>query len=329
MNKHMLMGIGLTAFLALIAVGLGRLPGFTLVGPLIIAMLLGMLIGNWTNLDKGLDKRITCSTKIFLRLGIVLLGLRLNLVDIQALGWNGFLYAGTLTIVAFFSVYFISRKLKIDHTLSLLIASGTAICGAAAIAAVAPVVQAKDRVVALAIATIALVGTFFTLIYTGLFPLIQPNPETYGIFAGGTLHEIAHVVAASSIGGEEAENHAIIIKMLRVMLLIPVVFILLFVYEHKKNAGRPSVSLKTLPIPYFIVGFLAMSLIQTFSLLPESLVSILIDLAYFLLAMAMAGLGMKVKFHSFKEVGSRLLFAGLGGSIILVLAGWLLVGVIF
>ncbi|RQW23006.1 putative sulfate exporter family transporter [Bacillus sp. C1-1] len=328
MTKQKAIGVGLTALLATIATLLAKVPGLTMVGSLILAIVIGMVVGNYTKAAQNGGEGIAFSSKILLRIGIILLGLRLNFFAIQGLGLTGFLYAIVLSSIAFFTVYGLSRKLKIDPSFAVLLAGGTAICGAAAIAAIAPVVKAQEKAVALSIATIALIGTLFTLIYTGLYPLLVPEDKPYGIFAGGTLHEIAHVVAASSIGGTEAENHAIIVKMLRVMLLLPLMIFIMWWFERKKKVAQ-SFSFRKLPIPWFVFGFLAMSLVQTFGFLHEDAVQWLLGIAYFLLAMAMAGLGLNVKFRAFQEIGPRLFVAGLGGTIVLVLFGALLIPLLF
>ncbi|AIC93460.1 YeiH family protein [Shouchella lehensis] len=328
MTKQKAIGVGLTALLATIATLLAKVPGLTMVGPLILAIVIGMVVGNYTKAAQNGGEGIAFSSKILLRIGIILLGLRLNFFAIQGLGLTGFLYAIILSSIAFFTVYGLSRKLKMDPSFAVLLAGGTAICGAAAIAAIAPVVKAQEKAVALSIATIALIGTLFTLIYTGLYPLLVPEDKPYGIFAGGTLHEIAHVVGASSIGGAEAENHAIIVKMLRVMLLLPLMIFIMWWFERKKKVAQ-SFSFRKLPIPWFVFGFLAMSLVQTFGFLHEDAVQWLLGIAYFLLAMAMAGLGLNVKFRAFQEIGPRLFLAGLGGTIVLVLFGALLIPLLF
>ncbi|MED4129293.1 YeiH family protein [Shouchella miscanthi] len=328
MNTQKAIGIGLTALLATVATLLAKVPGLTIVGPLILAIVIGMIVGNYTKAAQNVGEGIAFSSKVLLRAGIILLGLRLNFFAIQGLGISGLLYAIVLSAIAFLTVYGISRKLRIDPSFAVLLAGGTAICGAAAIAAIAPVIKAQEKAVAFSIATIALLGTFFTLIYTGLYPLLLPQGEQYGIFVGGTLHEIAHVVAASSIGGIEAENHAIIVKMLRVMLLLPLMIFIMWWFERKKKVAQ-SFSFRKLPIPWFVFGFLAMSLVQTFGFLHENVVQWLLGIAYFLLAMAMAGLGLNVKFRAFQEVGPRLFLAGIGGTIVLVLFGALLIPLLF
>lgn len=221
-----------------------------------------------------------------------------------------FLYAALLLGITLVTVYGLARLFKVDKTLSLLTACGTAICGAAAIVAIAPLLKAKDHQVAVSVAVIAVLGTLFTLIYTFVYPILPLSDYQYGIFAGGTLHEIAHAIAASTAGGTEAEDIAVVVKLTRVALLVPVA-LLIGIVMNKQAANAQasnSFSLKTLPIPWFILGFLMMSAVNTSGILPTEFVEQLITVSYLLLAMAMAGLGLNVELKAFKQLGMTVFF---------------------
>ena len=161
-----------------------------------------------------------------LRLGIILLGMRLNLVDIVKAGPKVLVIAAVVITFTIFVVYGLTKVFKVDKKLGILTACGTAICGAAAVVAIAPQVKAKDEETAVGAAIIAILGTIFTLIYTLLYPVLGFSPYGYGVFSGATLHEIAHVIAAAAPGGSTAVDIAVIVKLTRVAMLVPVAILI-------------------------------------------------------------------------------------------------------
>lgn len=323
LNRSFFIGLLLAFAVAVAAALLAKLPFLKVVGPLVLAILIGMGINHFVRLKQEYRSGIEFSSKKLLRAGIILLGLRLHLGDLYWAGAGAFFYAGILLVAALGLVYGLARLLKVDRTVSLLAACGTAICGAAAIVALAPLMKARENQVALSVAVIAVMGTLFTIAYTLLQPLLPLSSEQYGFLTGGTLHEIAHAVAASQAGGKEAEDVAIIVKLTRVALLVPV-SLLIGVYTAKQEST--GFSIKRLPIPWFIFGFLAMALVNTASFLPTTLVDVLLSLSYILLGMAMAGLGLNATLSIFKKSGKSLFYAVLLGSLLVALLGY---GLIF
>src|SRR5690606_9549142 len=147
----------------------------------------------------------------------------------------------------------------------------------------------------------------------------------YGVFAGGTLHEIAHVIAAADVGGENAVDTAIIVKLTRVLLLIPVAIVIGYLFQRKENVatGKKKISLSI--VPWFIFGFLIMSGVNTLGIFSETLTNIMVDLAYLLIAMAMAGLGLNVNIKSLGKGSIKAFVACLIGSLLLAGLGYALV----
>ncbi|WP_232698843.1 YeiH family protein [Brevibacillus daliensis] len=327
-KKGFTIGILLTFILAIAAKYIAMLPFFSIMGHLVIAILLGMIWQGFSRVPHRSLSGIQFSSKKLLRLGIILLGMRLNLVDIVEAGPKVLLLA---TIVICFTlpvVYGFSRLLKADQKLSILTACGTAICGAAAVVAISPQIKAKEEETAISAAVVAILGTIFTLLYTFLYPVLGLSSEGYGVFSGATLHEIAHVIAAAAPGGDSAVDIAVIVKLTRVLLLVPVALIIGFWYnrlEGKKAAeGYDNNKRQSLPIPWFIFGFLVMSAIHSTGLIPEVVASWMVDIAYLLIAMAMAGLGLQVQFAAFRKTGMPALVAGLLGSVLLAIIGYVL-----
>ncbi|WP_019911144.1 YeiH family protein [Paenibacillus sp. HW567] len=337
-------GIAVTLVIAVAAKFLALLPFLSIMGQLVLAILLGMAVRAVIAVPQKAMAGIQFSGKSLLRAGIILLGMRLNLYDITAAGPKVFAIAAINIIFTLFTVYGLAKWLKIDRRLSLLTACGTAICGAAAVAAIAPQIKATDNETVVGAATVAILGTIFTLIYTVIYPFLGLSPAGYGIFAGGTLHEVAHVIAAAAPAGKAAADLAVIVKLTRVALLVPVA-ILLGSWERyrERRQGRRSadkaveesgrkggkrVEWSKLPVPWFILGFLLMSGINTLGILPADITADMIVLAYLLLGMAMAGMGLGVDMRTFGRMGKRPFFAGLIGSVLLSLLGFMLVHVL-
>lgn len=214
------LGIGLTLVIALLAKFLAGFPFLSIMGQLVIAILIGIIWRATIGVPNSITHGTDFSSKKLLRLGIILLGMRLNLKDIVAAGPRVFLLAVIVIIFAISVVYGLARLFKVDKRLSILTACGTAICGAAAVVAIAPQIKAKDDETAIGAAIVAILGTIFTLLYTFLYPFLGLSDLGYGVFSGATLHEIAHVIAAADAGGNAAVDMAVIVKLTRVALLV-------------------------------------------------------------------------------------------------------------
>ncbi|GGH15198.1 YeiH family protein [Paenibacillus segetis] len=321
-------GIGLTLIIALVAKLLSGFPFLSIMGQLVIAILIGIAWRATIGVPDSIVSGTNFSSKKLLRLGIILLGMRLNLMDIIHAGPKVFLIAVIVITFTLMVVYGITRALNVDKRLGILTACGTAICGAAAVVAIAPQIKAKDDETAIGAAIVAILGTIFTLLYTFLYPVLGLSPLGYGIFSGATLHEIAHVIAAADVGGTEAVDMAVIIKLTRVALLVPVAILIGFLSNRalvKEQGGSPKTSWKSIPIPWFILGFLLVSGINSFGIISPSIASGIVVIAYMLIAMAMGGLGLNVDLVAFKRLGMKAFAAGLIGSVLLSVLGFILV----
>lgn len=335
-----LLGLLLTLLLAAAGKWLASFPALAVLGPLVPALLLGMAWRSALPLPAAAGGGIAFASKRVLRFGIILLGLRLNLLDIVHAGLANVAIAVSCLVLALFSAYRLGRLFGVEPRLALLSACGTAICGAAAVAALAPQLKAKQQEIAISTATVALLGTLFTLLYTFLYHVLGLSPAAYGMFAGATLHEVAHVVAAAAPGGAAAVDTAVIMKLTRVALLIPVSIALGL---WNPAAGHPGAEgLQTAgsspkecaaktrpPIPWFLFGFLLMGGVHTLHLLPETVAARLVDLAYLFLAMAMAGLGLQTHLSLFRREGIRSIASAGIASVLLSVVGYVLVRWLF
>lgn len=334
-----LQGILLTGLLALAAKFLALLPYLSIMGQLVIAILLGVMLRTVAGVPQAAVPGISFSSKRLLRAGIILLGMRLNLSELVHAGPKVLAIAVINIGFTLFTVFWICKWMKLDRTLGLLTACGTAICGAAAVAAISPQLKANDNDTAISAATVAILGTLFTLVYTLIYPLLSLSPEGYGIFAGATLHEVAHVIAAAAPIGGRAADLAVIVKLTRVAMIVPVA-LAIGAWEsfRQRRADREQQGVEPgeqpvnsrspwnkLQVPWFIGGFLLMSGVNTLGIIPERYTADLIILSYMLLAMAMAGLGLGVDIKTFAARGKKPLLAGFIGSLMLSGLGFLLV----
>lgn len=205
----------------------------------------------------------------------------------------------------------LAKLFKADQSLSLLLGIGTGVCGAAAIAAVSPILNAKEEDTAIGAGVIALMGTVFAIGYTVLRPILRLSAIQYGIWSGVSLHEIAHVALAASPAGPDALAVALLAKLGRVFLLVPLSFILMLWMKRK---GRTEVVGAKIEFPWFLVGFVAMSFVGSFVIgksvvLPTSVLNHVSTLTSFVLTMAMVGLGLNVNVKDLRTKALRPLLA--------------------
>ena len=295
------------------------------ISPLIIAILLGMIYGNFlkSQFPEQWTSGITFSAKLILRGAIILYGFRLTFQQIVAVGIPGLLVDLIMVVSTFLIGSVVAIKLlKLDKETSFLTASGAAICGAAAVLATEPVVKAEAHKSAIAVSTVVLFGTLSMFLYPILFQsglLGSMDLPTYGIYVGATIHEVAHVVGAGVSCGMVSCDTSVIIKMGRVIMLVPFLIILGW-YLAKSTASPDEKGSTKLVIPWFAVGFLAVAGFNSLNLLPTEMVKSIIFIDDFMLAMAMAALGLSTNFAKFKEVGMKPIYAAL------VMFLWLLIG---
>jgi uncharacterized integral membrane protein (TIGR00698 family) len=322
---HFLPGLLLAGGITALALWLGNIPSVAGLGlgALTLAILCGMVIGNtlypkiWQHCDGG----VLFAKQHLLRLGIILYGFRLTFSQIADVGASGVII-DVLTLSSTFALacWLGQKVFGLDKQTSWLIGAGSSICGAAAILATEPVVKAEASKVTVAVATVVIFGTLAIFIYPMIYPYVTHwfTPETFGIYTGSTMHEVAQVVAAGHAISPETENAAVIAKMLRVMMLAP--FLIFLAARVKQLAPAADAQKSKITIPWFAVLFIVVAMFNSLHLLPEWAVNTLITLDTFLLAMAMAALGLTTHFSALKKAGVRPLLMAL------VLFVWLIVG---
>ncbi|MFI3036939.1 YeiH family protein [Atlantibacter hermannii] len=322
---HFIPGLALCAALTGLALWAGSVPAIAGAGfsALTVAILAGMIVGNtvypkiWQHCDGG----VLFAKQYLLRLGIILYGFRLTFSQIAEVGVSGIMIDILTLSSTFLLACVIGQKVfGLDRQTSWLIGAGSSICGAAAILATEPVIKAEPSKVTVAVATVVIFGTLAIFLYPMMYPLLAHwfSPDSYGIFIGSTMHEVAQVVAAGHAISPEAENAAVIAKMLRVMMLAP--FLIFLAARVKQLAPAGSAQTGKITIPWFAVLFIMVAVFNSFHLLPGALVQALITLDTVLLAMAMAALGLTTHVSALKKAGAKPLVMAL------ILFIWLIVG---
>lgn len=320
-------GLLLASSIAAIATLLHARPGLSLLSPLILAVILGMLVRNTVGVPKKFHPGMQFSLKKILRLAIILLGLRLSVGQILDVGPTG-LFIVTITLVSTFTfTCWLGRQMGVGRELRQLIAAGTSICGASAVVATSGAIESSDDDVAYAISVVTLFGTLSMLGYPILnHVLLHLSPEAFGIWCGASIHEVAQVVAAAFQGGQVSGETATISKLSRVIFLIPVMLILSS--ANLQRSDRPSVTngteaapKKKLPIPWFVVGFLGLVVLNSFNLFPENAVAAIVVWNKFLLTISLAAMGLKADLRKIGQTGLKPLYLGAASWIFISVLG--------
>lgn len=320
-------GLLFTTFIALSAIRIQNTSFFQSINlsSLIIAILIGMFIKNIFIIPAILGPGINFSMKTVLRLSIILLGFKLSFSDLNALGEKTLLLITLITLSTLLFTFFIGKKLKLNTNLSLLIASGCSICGAAAIAAVAPTIDAEKEETTFAIATITIFGTISMFIYPLLFHLFDMSNMLYAVWVGSSIHEVAQVVAAGFAGGTETGQYATLVKLARVLLIIPTTILLAY-FKPKKTS---STKISKVTVPWFVFGFIFIVILNSSNIIPESIIKYLNSINNLLLTIAMVAMGLEINFNKIKSVGLKPIYLGLFASIFITSISYFLTSLLY
>ena len=314
-TKNLLYGIGIPFLLAALATA--ALPAIGLarygISPLTLAMLAGALLGNVVpGLSAGaLVPGLRFVQRRVLRLGVMLYGLNLSVAQIVSAGSRGIwidlvMVCSTLALGWFIG----TRLLGLDRETTLLASAGSAICGAAAIIATAPALRMNEQrevaATASAVAAVIVFGTAAIFVYPALYAWLGADPSGFGAYIGSTVHEVAQVVAIGNLVGGDAEQVAVIVKMLRVVMLVPFVL-----FVGSRMAGRGDGRDVALPVPWFALGFLALAGVNSLHWIPAHAAEILKLCGAFCLTAAMAALGIDTNLGRLRQSGLKVFVLGL------------------
>ncbi|OEJ08938.1 hypothetical protein BHE89_10040 [Shigella sp. FC1967] len=318
-------GLLLTGVLTALAIYIGDIPWFSSMGlgALTLAILFGIIVGNtfYPIAKPYSDEGVKFAKHYLLRTGIILYGFRLTFQQIADVGATGLIIDAIMLISTFLIAMWIGRKyFGLDEQTVILIGAGSSICGAAAVMATEPVVKAQASQVAVAVSTVVIFGTIGIFLYPWFYHLnafagwLPFTEETFGIFSGSTIHEVAQVVAVGHSISPDAENAAVISKMIRVMMLAPFLIILSTYLSKKKskaNNGAQATEKSPITIPWFAVFFIVMAGFNSLNLIPASIVNYIVTIDTILLAMAMVALGLTTHISAIRQAGVKPLLLAL------------------
>jgi len=327
-----LQGIAFVAIIALLSTLLSHVDVIKTLGisPLVVGIVIGIIFANTMHhkMPTSWESGITFSGKKILRFAIVFYGFRITFQQIGEVGLEGFLVSLIMLSTTFVLGTWLGTKVfGMDSDTSMLTASGASVCGAAAVLATEPVLKAEEHKTAIAVSMVVLFGTISMFLYPVLYTsgILDMSAKEFGIYVGGTIHEVAQVVAVpASVPGlnEAAANSAVIVKMTRVIMIAPMLIVLgIYLSFQAKKSGGESSAVK-LVIPWFAVYFIGVAGFNSLHLVPVHIVNIINEIDTFLLTMAMTALGIGTRFAKFKGLGLAPLYTAFGMFVWLVVGGY-------
>lgn len=278
------------------------------ISPLIIGMMVGMLYGNTLrgHLPDAWHPGLVFASKHLLRFAIVLYGFRVTFQQIGDIGMVGLaIDAGIVAGLLIGGTYIGRRFLGLDSQTAVLVSAGSAICGAAAVLAAEPVVRAENHKAVVAVATVVLFGTLAMFAYPIVLTHIDLTDKQMGLIIGSTVHEVAQVVAAGDAISPEVSDTAVVVKMTRVLLLIPALMLLSLWWATRKEESAEAGGKTKFLVPWFAFMFLAAVGVNSTGVLSQNVTESIVTLDTFMLTMAMTAVGMETRFSSLKQAGIR------------------------
>ncbi len=270
---------------------------------LTIGILFAMLLNNTVQVPEASRPGIKYAHKTLLKVGIILLGFKMNVAAITELGPTA-----TILVLAFVPFVLLlswglGKSFGMDKKLATLIGVGSSICGASAIVALAPSVHADDDEAVLAVSVISFLGAIGVLLYSAVATLPLLTDIQYGIWSGLSLQGVAHALAAALARGDVSGDIGTFIKMERVLMLVPMSILLSWMFR-KEGAGKRA------GFPMYVLGFILAGVINALGVIPVEITGLLAKASSYLILMAMVGMGLSVKFSAIREKGKEAIVMG-------------------
>ena len=313
-------GIILSVGVALLACWLESLLPIHLIGSAVIAMFIGMVLNRFLRNTKVFASGLKFTSKKILKFAIILLGLSLNITTILNVGKMSLTVMIFTLLTCFGGGYFIGKALGLNWKLSNLISAGTGICGGSAIAAIAPTIDADDNDVAYAMSATFLFDMAMIVLFPIMGQAMGMTDQAFGIWAGTAVNDTSSVVATGYAFSEGAGDFATMVKLTRTLAIIPTVITFAFVQlrlkrkealANSQNGSELKANFSIAKIfPWFILGFLAMSIVASVFPIPAAVVSGTKSASKFLMVCALAAIGLNTSFSSMKKAGIRPMIHG-------------------
>lgn len=352
-------GLAITLLIAVAAQLIHELPvpPFSIGDParhpidaMLIAIVLGIAVRNALGVHPALAPGVRTSVLKLLPIAIVLMGAKLDFFDVMRTSGHALVASVICVAVALGFTIWICRATGVAPKLGILIGVGTAICGGTAIAVTAPVIEADDEETAFAVTTITLLGLVSVFLFPLLGAALDMSQRDFGVWAGTAIHSTPQVVATGFAYGQTAGDIATIVKLVRVLLLAPVVVLISAWYASQKRRRQQAHVTRfgsfTTLFPPFIFGFVLVALANTLHLLPDftlhlqesflwdaqelpvTLAKVVTSISGFLITMSMAGVGMGVHLRGLARVGLRALYIGIFATAVLAVFSYALILVV-
>ncbi|MBL3688047.1 putative sulfate exporter family transporter [Leucobacter zeae] len=308
-GRDVLPGAFVCACIGLVATAIGAVV--PVVGSAIPAVLIGVGAACVRRPSARLQPGVAYAGKFLLQCAVVLLGAQLSLASVVAVGLESLpVMLGSL-LVCLVGAWTIGRAMRVERDLRVLVGVGTGICGASAIAAVSPVIRARSADISYAISTVFL----FNIIAIGVFPVIGRalgmTPHAFGLFAGTAVNDTSSVVAAASVYSSAALGFAVVVKLVRTLMIIPVSVGLAVLETRRSGGGERMTPARLLRlVPWFLVGFLVVAAVASTGAVPPQVTAALTDVSVFLVATALAGIGLSTDLRAIRAAGLRPLALG-------------------
>jgi uncharacterized integral membrane protein (TIGR00698 family) len=250
-----------------------------------------------------------------LRLGIVLLGAKLSVQQIAGIGLPAAAIIAVTMAAALTIVLVLSRLARVDTRLAVLLAVGAAVCGNSAVVATAPVISARTRDVAYAVATVTLFGTIAVFVYPLIGHTAQLGDAVFGLWAGIAINDTSQVVAASAAYSPGAFEVATVVKLIRNTLMAPLLVAIAWIWSRRTGSSGDTAAGLRRAVPLFVLGFLALSALRSVGVIDAGLAAGLETAARSLILVALAAVGLNVRVEELRSVGPRPLLIGLGAAL--------------
>lgn len=286
--------------------------------PILVALVGGIVLRALVGLPAWAKPGAALAMRPLLRLAVALLGVQLTVAQVLAVGSSGLITIIAAVAGTFVFTIWAARLIGVDRRLAELLAAGTSICGASAIVAANTVTRAPEEDVAYAIASITLFGSLAIVVYPIVAPLIGLDAHAYGLWTGASIHEVAQVVAAAFQGGPGAGETGSVVKLTRVLLLAPMVLALALSVRQRTHTPADATTPR-IPTPWFVLGFAAFVLVNSAVAIPPEAKAWIASATQFLLAMALAAIGLEITVGRLRTRGLRPLVLGFASTLFISL----------
>lgn len=323
--KNTAPGLLLTFLIALSSI---YFSSFILIGSVAIAILIGLLVNNiFLNKIEVFKSGISFSEKQLLSYAIILLGASLDFNSMSFLTIDKILIILVMIFISIFFCYLIGKLIGLPKNLSLLLGMGNGVCGSSAIAGASKVIDTDENEVGISITIVNILGALSIFV----LPYILNNFFSYltdqqsGFIIGSTVQAVGQVTAAGFIINYNVGEYAILIKMIRIIMLGPLLLLLNFL-PFKKSLNKTN---QFFSIPFFVIGFLIMAMLASFNLIPDNILLLLTKISKFLFIVAMAGIGLKISFKSILGFGLKPFIVALASFTIQIIFALIIVNLFF